>query len=118
MASCEPSAINCPSRISSTRARKAGVLRGLLRELKTDPARTLRPDQLPALNGLRARAKGTQAEKVPDNTTPLEHFRSTDESLGGHGTRLGTAYKLANGEVVYVPDDKTGATPPGIPPGR
>lgn len=31
----------------------------------------------------------------------------TDKSLSGQGTRLGTAYRLANGQVVYVPEDKT-----------
>ena len=31
-------------------------------------------------------------------------FRSTDETLGGKGTRLGTAYKLSNGDIVYVPE--------------
>lgn len=28
----------------------------------------------------------------------------TDRSLSGQGTRLGTAYQLANGQVVYVPE--------------
>ena len=28
----------------------------------------------------------------------------TDRSLSGAGTRLGTAYRLANGQVVYVPE--------------
>jgi hypothetical protein len=28
----------------------------------------------------------------------------TDRSLSGAGTRLGTAYRLANGHVVYVPE--------------
>jgi hypothetical protein len=31
----------------------------------------------------------------------------TDKSLSGQGTRLGTAYRLANGQVVYVPKDET-----------
>ncbi|MGC3956483.1 MAG: DUF2149 domain-containing protein [Verrucomicrobiota bacterium] len=31
----------------------------------------------------------------------------TDKTLSGQGTRLGTAYRLANGQVVYVPDEKT-----------
>ncbi len=31
----------------------------------------------------------------------------TDKTLSGQGTRLGTAYRLANGQVVYVPDDET-----------
>ncbi len=30
--------------------------------------------------------------------------RVTDQTLSGQGTRLGTAYRLANGQVVYVPD--------------
>ena len=31
----------------------------------------------------------------------------TDKSLSGQGTRLGTAYRLANGQVVYVPEEET-----------
>lgn len=31
----------------------------------------------------------------------------TDQTLSGQGTRLGTAYRLANGQVVYVPDQET-----------
>ncbi|MHC1767517.1 MAG: DUF2149 domain-containing protein [Verrucomicrobiia bacterium] len=31
----------------------------------------------------------------------------TDKTLSGQGTRLGTAYRLANGQVVYVPDEET-----------
>ena len=31
----------------------------------------------------------------------------TDKTLSGQGTRLGTAYRLANGQVVYVPDEAT-----------
>ena len=45
-----------------------------------------------------------QEERVPDRTLPMERYRSTDETLGGRGTRLGTAYKLANGDIVYVPE--------------
>jgi hypothetical protein len=31
--------------------------------------------------------------------------RVTDKTLSGQGTRLGIAYRLANGQVVYVPED-------------
>jgi len=35
----------------------------------------------------------------------LEHYRATGGSLrGGEGERLGTAYRLKSGEVIYVPD--------------
>lgn len=56
-----------------------------------------------------AEALKQSAEAVPEQAAALKRFRSTDESLGGNGTRLGTAYRLADGEVVYVPE---GAAPP------
>jgi len=31
----------------------------------------------------------------------------TDKTLSGQGTRLGVAYRLANGQVVYVPEGET-----------
>ncbi|MPZ18773.1 MAG: DUF2149 domain-containing protein [Luteitalea sp.] len=37
--------------------------------------------------------------------------RVTDRSLSGRGVRLGTAYRLANGEVVYVPENETSSAP-------
>lgn len=33
----------------------------------------------------------------------LKHYRISKENLTGNGERLGTAYRLENGEVVYVP---------------
>ncbi len=37
----------------------------------------------------------------------------TDRNLSGQGTRLGVAYELADGQVVYVPE---GEAPPGAAP--
>lgn len=31
----------------------------------------------------------------------------TDKSLSGQGVRLGTAYRLANGQVIYVPEGES-----------
>lgn len=36
----------------------------------------------------------------------IERFRASPESLGGDGERLGTAYRLKSGEVIYVPEKK------------
>jgi hypothetical protein len=36
--------------------------------------------------------------------TSISVQKVTDRSMSGEGTRLGTAYRLANGQVVYVPD--------------
>ncbi len=33
-----------------------------------------------------------------------ERLRPTADTASGEGVRLGTAYRLANGDVVYVPD--------------
>jgi len=35
----------------------------------------------------------------------LEHYRMTRQTLGGEGEKLGTAYRLKTGEVVYVPEE-------------
>jgi hypothetical protein len=32
--------------------------------------------------------------------------RVTPQKKAGHGTRVGVAYQLSDGSVVYVPDDK------------
>jgi len=29
----------------------------------------------------------------------------TEEVAGGQGTKMGTAYRLENGQIIYVPDD-------------
>lgn len=35
---------------------------------------------------------------------PLQRYRLVEQTASGDGTRLGTAYQLPNGDVVYVPD--------------
>jgi hypothetical protein len=35
----------------------------------------------------------------------LDRYRVTRQALSGEGKKLGTAYRLKSGEVVYVPDD-------------
>ncbi len=34
----------------------------------------------------------------------IDRFRMTEEQVGGSGQRLGVAYRLPSGEVVYVPE--------------
>lgn len=36
----------------------------------------------------------------------LEHYRVSENQLRGQGERLGIAYRLENGEVVYVPSSE------------
>lgn len=45
-------------------------------------------------------------EVVTEQGTTLQHYRPSEQTLGGDGQRLGTAYRLKSGEVIYVPDEK------------
>ena len=41
---------------------------------------------------------------VEKKGTTITVQKVSDRSMSGEGTRLGTAYRLANGQVVYVPE--------------
>lgn len=47
-----------------------------------------------------------EMEPVNPAAKPLERFRPSNDELTGEGERLGTAYRLQSGEVVYVPETK------------
>ncbi|QDT66323.1 DUF2149 domain-containing protein [Calycomorphotria hydatis] len=53
---------------------------------------------------------GPQMEIIHDDGESLEHYRVSEQSVGGEGVRLGTAFRLKNGEVVYVPEDSLNST--------
>lgn len=60
-----------------------------------------------SLDAVSAAATAETAESAPDAIEAgfhkLPRFRKSEAVLTGQGERLGTAYRLANGEVVYVP---------------
>jgi hypothetical protein len=43
-------------------------------------------------------------EPINAKAQVLERYRVSQDDLTGEGERLGTAYRLKSGEVVYVPD--------------
>lgn len=45
---------------------------------------------------------------VKEEGKPIEVLNMTDNIGGGTGEALGTAYKLADGRVIYVPEDSEG----------
>jgi len=45
-----------------------------------------------------------ESEVIVKKGTEIEAYRVTAEELAGDGERLGTAYRLANGQIIYVPD--------------
>ena len=44
------------------------------------------------------------SEIIVKRGTEISAYELTGDTLGGQGERLGTAYRLANGQVIYVPD--------------
>lgn len=42
-------------------------------------------------------------EVIYRDAKTLQHYRMSQNELSGQGTRLGTAFQLPSGEVVYVP---------------
>jgi hypothetical protein len=43
-------------------------------------------------------------EIIEKKGVKIERYRATSEKLSGEGQKLGTAYRLRSGEVVYVPE--------------
>ena len=47
-----------------------------------------------------------EMEIITKHGAQIKVQKVTDKTLSGQGIRLGTAYRLANGQVVYVPDEE------------
>lgn len=47
-----------------------------------------------------------EMEIIQQDGQKIDHYRVSQESLGGDGERLGTAYRLKSGEVIYVPESE------------
>ncbi|HUB81919.1 MAG TPA: DUF2149 domain-containing protein [Bryobacteraceae bacterium] len=45
-----------------------------------------------------------QLEEMERRGIKIERYRQTQDQLSGQGERLGIAYRLSSGEVVYVPE--------------
>jgi len=51
-----------------------------------------------------AAAASQTLEPLIEKRRKLPSYRVSEDKLSGQGQRLGTAYRLQSGEVVYVPD--------------
>lgn len=61
--------------------------------------------RLPTASPPSESSAGAMSKELPSKQQlKLDHFRVSQEQLSGEGDRLGTAYRLKSGEVVYVPD--------------
>lgn len=52
-----------------------------------------------------------QMEIIRKQGRKVKRYRVSSRTLGGEGTRLGTAYRLKSGEVVYIPEKGEGELP-------
>ena len=43
-------------------------------------------------------------EIITKQGVEIDRYQMSEEEIGGNGQRLGVAYRLPNGEVVYVPE--------------
>lgn len=53
-------------------------------------------------------AKRTAEARVPDERTSVTSYTVGDGKSQGEGTRLGIAYRLADGQVIFVPEGASG----------
>jgi hypothetical protein len=57
-----------------------------------------------------------QKEIIVKKGQTITAYKVTGQTGQGDGERLGTAYRLANGQVIYVPEGEAGTAPaPGSP---
>lgn len=49
--------------------------------------------------------KSGMKEIIVKKGKQIEAYKVTGETAAGDGEKLGTAYRLANGQVIYVPDN-------------
>lgn len=53
---------------------------------------------------VKTNAKG-EREIIVKKGTKIEAYRVSGQTAEGDGERLGTAYRLADGQIIYVPED-------------
>ena len=53
------------------------------------------------------KSKSGETEIITKKGTEIKVRKVSDKNLSGEGTRLGTAYQLGNGQIVYVPDENS-----------
>jgi hypothetical protein len=46
-----------------------------------------------------------EREIVVKKGTRITAYKVTGKTMAGEGERLGTAYRLASGQIIYVPED-------------
>ncbi len=53
-----------------------------------------------------------EREIIVKKGTQITAYKVSGKTAQGNGERLGTAYRLSNGQIIYVPEGPDNATPP------
>ena len=67
-------------------------------------------DQNSEVTMVKTNAQG-EREIIVKKGTQITAYKVTGKTAAGEGERLGTAYRLANGQIIYVPEAPDGTAP-------
>ena len=67
-------------------------------------------DQNSEVTMVKTNAQG-EREIIVKKGTQITAYKVTGKTAAGEGERLGTAYRLANGQIIYVPEAPDGSAP-------
>jgi len=69
-------------------------------------------DQNTEVTMVKTNAQG-QREIIVKKGTKIDAYKVTGKTAAGNGERLGTAYRLENGQIIYVPEGEDAQKAPG-----
>jgi hypothetical protein len=52
-----------------------------------------------------------EREIIVKEGTKITAYKVTGQTAAGDGERLGTAYRLADGQIIYIPEGESGTAP-------
>ena len=67
-------------------------------------------DQNSEVTMVKTNAQG-EREIIVKKGTQITAYKVTGKTAAGEGERLGTAYRLANGQIIYVPEGPDASAP-------
>lgn len=85
-----------------------GLMLAIVAALQIHPSALSQAKQAAKQNTTTATTDLAQGELVIERQTAqkIERLTPSDNTLSGEGTKLGTAYQLKDGQIIYVPEGK------------
>jgi len=85
-----------------------GLMLAIVAALQLHPSALSQAKQAAKQNTTTATTDPATGELVIERKTAqkIERLTPSDNTLSGEGTKLGTAYQLKDGQIIYVPEGK------------